>query len=140
MQKRAKERCQELREDWMLRLSGWKANQLLFIDESAANERSKDRKYGWAPIGVTPHEYIPLKRSVRWSILPVYSIDGYLAWDVRHGSYDSTAFNEFIANYVLPQCNPFPASRSVLVMDNAPIHRSVVKYPSALEKKPLIMI
>jgi len=31
------------------RISRYDANQLVFLDESAANERTADRKYGWAP-------------------------------------------------------------------------------------------
>ena len=48
-----------------------------FLDESAANERTMDRKYGWAPVGVTSHEYKSIKRSERWSILPVYAVEGF---------------------------------------------------------------
>jgi len=36
----------------MTQLSQWTADQLVFLDESAANERTKDRKYGWAPVDV----------------------------------------------------------------------------------------
>ena len=39
--------------------------QLVFLDESAANERTSDRKYGWAPPGVRAAEYLPIKRSER---------------------------------------------------------------------------
>src|SRR5437667_12295819 len=53
MQRRAAERNQMLRDEWILKLAGWDASQLLFLDESAANERTMDRKYGWAPIGVS---------------------------------------------------------------------------------------
>src|SRR5438552_4144537 len=87
MQKHAAERNQILRDEWILKLAGWDASQLLFLDESAANERTMDRKYGWAPIGVTPHEYKSIKRSERWSILPVYTVDGFYVWDIIQGSY-----------------------------------------------------
>ncbi|KAK9388817.1 hypothetical protein V1515DRAFT_596116 [Lipomyces mesembrius] len=40
------ERSQALRDDWLLRLSDWTAEQLMFVDESAANEKTGDRKYG----------------------------------------------------------------------------------------------
>ena len=32
-------------------------------------------------------------------------------------------FFYFVCDILLPQCNPFPASRSVIVMDNAQVHR-----------------
>jgi len=107
-------------------LVSWNADQLIFIDELATNERTSNRKYGWAPVGVTPHEARPFKRSERWSLLPAYTIDGFITWDIRHGSYTAEAFEEFIENKVLPLCNPYPLPRSVLVMDNAPIHQSTV--------------
>jgi len=36
----------------------------VFVDEFAANERTKDRKHGWAPIGEKPIESRPHKRLV----------------------------------------------------------------------------
>jgi len=34
----------------MVQLSQWKSEQMVFVDESAVNERTADRKWGWAPI------------------------------------------------------------------------------------------
>ena len=99
------------------------------MDESAANERSTHRKYGWAPKGSTPHMYLSFKRSERWSILPAYTSDGFIAWEIIQGSFDAELFDDFIKNQVLPQCSPYPGPKSVLIMDNAPIHRSAVYIP-----------
>ena len=96
------------------------------MDESAANERTEDRKYGWAPIDVTSVEYQSFQRLERWSILSAYTVNGFMTWDIRHGSYTAESFEEFIENQVLPRCNPFPGPRSVIIMDNAPIHHSEV--------------
>jgi hypothetical protein len=126
VQKRAKERDDILRADWVNKLATWDASQLMFLDESAANERTADRKYGWAPIGVTPYVSQPLKRSERWSLLPLYTVDGFLTWEVVHGSYTAELFNEFVREKVLPLCNEYPGPRSILVMDNASIHHSEV--------------
>jgi hypothetical protein len=62
-QKQAAERNREIRDDWLRRLSGWEAAQLVFLDESAANERTMDRKYGWSPIGTPCTISRPAKRS-----------------------------------------------------------------------------
>ena len=43
-----------------------------------------------------------VKYSDKWSILPVYTEDGYIAWDVRQGSYTIKTFNEFIRDQVIP--------------------------------------
>jgi len=113
-----------------LKLPEWQPNQLVFVDESAANERTMDRKYGWAYIGVTPHVYQSIKRSERWSLLPCYTIDGFFNWEIIQGSYTAELFNSFVENKVLPFCNTYPGLRSVLVMDNAKIHHNEV--PSTL--------
>lgn len=126
MQIRAAQRSPELRALWFRKLANWTADQLIFIDESAANERTSDRKYGWAPIGITPHEIRSFQRSERWSILPAYTMHGFMTWDIKHGSFTAELFEEFIENKVLPRCNPFPGPRSVIIMDNAPIHQSKV--------------
>jgi DDE superfamily endonuclease len=123
MQIQAAQRSPELRMAWMRKLADWKADQLVFIDESAANERTSDRKYGWAPIGKTPTESRPFNRSEKWSILPAYTIDGFITWEIRQGSFTAELFEEFIVNKVLPRCNAWPAIRSIIVMDNAPIHQ-----------------
>jgi hypothetical protein len=124
----AEERDVFLRDDWMRRLSQWKHWQLVFVDESAANERTKDRKHGWAPIGVRPTERRPHKRSERWSILPAYtSRGGYIAYEIIQGAFTKEAFLNFLRDKVLPLCNRYdpddPRENSVLVMDNASIHR-----------------
>ena len=130
MQIRAAQRNPELRAQWMSKLANWTAEQLIFIDESAANERTADRKYGWAPVGLTPQESRPFQRSKRWSLCPAYTIDGYMTWEIVHGSFTAASFEDFIENKVLPLCNPFPLPRSVIVMDNAPIHPTeVLRYP-----------
>ena len=73
---RAAQRNPELRKAWLRKLSQWVADQLILIDESAANERTSDRKTGWASIGITPFKNKPFKRSERFSVLPAYTIDG----------------------------------------------------------------
>jgi len=44
--KRAAERSGPLRTTWQGRQKEWFADQLVFLDESAANERTGDRKQG----------------------------------------------------------------------------------------------
>ena len=112
-----------MREEWIVRLSEWQPNQLMFLDESACNERTGDRKYGWAPVGSVAHCTELLKYTEKWSILPLYTVNGYVAWDLIKGSWNHHSFNEFVEREVLPRTNPFPGDRSVLIMDNCAIHR-----------------
>ena len=55
---------QFLRDDWICSpVEALPDND--FFDEFAMNELTKDRNYGWAPIGVRPTEHRPHKRSER---------------------------------------------------------------------------
>ena len=99
---------------------------MLFLDESAVNERTLDRRKGWAPRGVTPVQILPFKRSERWSLLLYYGIRGFTCYDLIHGSYTTETYNAFIIDQVLPCCNAFPGPNSVICMDNARIHCSTV--------------
>ncbi|KAJ8579803.1 hypothetical protein M405DRAFT_706850, partial [Rhizopogon salebrosus TDB-379] len=56
-------------------------------------------------------------------ILPALSLDGILHLDVQDHSYTSASFNGFIDG-LLDNMNPFPQTNSVIVMDNANIHKS----------------
>jgi hypothetical protein len=91
----------------------WDASELVFLDESAANKRTSDRKRGWSLKGLICPTSVPIKKSERWSILPALTIDGYLDFEI---------FMNFVEQKVLPHCNPRPGPRSVLVLDNASIH------------------
>ena len=62
-----------------------------------------------------------LKRSKRWSILPAFIIDGFIAWEVHHGSITSDILNEFVR---LAYCAGGNGSRLVLIKDNASKHWS----------------
>ena len=104
---------------------------MIFVDEPAANERTKDREHGWAPIGVHPTKHCPHKRSERWSILPAYtSRGGYIAFGIVQGAITKDLFLEFLRNKVMPHCHPYdpenPLPNSVLIMNNASIHKSAV--------------
>ena len=73
--------------------------------------------------GRRPSNHIQdLKRSKRWSILPAFTVDGYIAWEVHQGSITAEIFNDFVRNQVLPQTTANGGPRSVLVLDNASIH------------------
>lgn len=147
VQKITVERIQSLRNEWSRRLSGWGAEQLVFIGESAAcgktgiTPQSKkffpplliplcvgDRRFGWAPSGVIS----PVKqgtcgvqnldRSKRWSILPAYTVDGYIACEVHQGNITAAVLNGFVKSQVPPLCSRNQGPRSILVVDDATIN------------------
>ena len=104
-------------------MAEYSAEQCVFIDESAANEHTAHSRVGWLPRGTAYRVRYPGKRSKRWSILPALGINGYIDYEVYHGSYNKEKFLNFI-DRLLTKMNPFGPGipRCVLVMDNAPIH------------------
>jgi transposase len=112
-----------LRAVYQALVAEYPAQQLVFVDESAANERTKDRKSGWSPRGVPCRVKLPNGRSRRWSILPAIGINGYLEYEIYHGSFNADRFNNFIRK-LLTKMTPYPGPRSVLVMDNASVHHT----------------
>ncbi len=82
-----------------------------FLDESAANECTK---YGWALVGIIPHEYKSIKRSERREILPVYNIDIFYVWNIIQASYTKELFNEFVRTKVLPCYTLYSAPKCIL--------------------------
>jgi len=48
----------------MIRLGEWLPEYLVFIDETAVNERALDRKYGWSAVG-TPAQLIQSAKRTR---------------------------------------------------------------------------
>jgi hypothetical protein len=69
-------------------------------------------------------EFLPtcLTFCVRYSILPALSLDGILHIEVLDHSFTGEEFGNFIEG-VLDQMQPWPLPNSVLVLDNARIHK-----------------
>ena len=55
--------------------------------------------------------------------MPALSLDGMIWAKVVEGSFTAELFKEFIAE-LLTCMQPFPAKNSVIVMDNAHIHKT----------------
>lgn len=118
----AKERSQDQRDDFVLKVSQYHHTQLIYIDESASNKHTVHRKKGWSLFGIKPTFSRPLKRQERYSILPAYYSDGILCYIIHHGSIKGYRFEWFLEEVVLPRCNPFPRPKSVIIIDNCSIH------------------
>ncbi|KAF8229466.1 hypothetical protein L208DRAFT_1057606, partial [Tricholoma matsutake] len=62
-------------------------------------------------------------------LLPAMSLEGMLHAKIVEGSFTTVLFEEFIDG-LLNKMQPFPANNSVIVLDNAHIH----KHPRVKEK------
>ena len=90
----AEQRDKALRFEFATRIATYNAKDLVYVDKSAANERTCNRKYGWSPRGFLCVLKRKLKRLERWSILPAYTINnGYLPSTlIRKGSINGEEF------------------------------------------------
>ena len=141
LQKPAAERNEEIRAAFRMHMGAtYQANQLVFVDETGVNRNTSTRRYGWASygerarrrdffvrgtkfVGDTLVIFIILIIVQRYSVLPALALEGILHVDIQQGAYTTELFNEFISSLFI-RMNPYPGPRSVLVMDNAPIHKS----------------
>ena len=120
--------------------SHYETEQLVFVDESAFDRRVTRRPYAWAPIGcwarrrdffIRGKRYylhdigiqVFISKSYRYSLLPALSLDGIIAVEVLDRPFTAVSFNKFIEG-LLDQMNPWPQRNSVIIMDNASIHKS----------------
>jgi transposase len=119
--RRAAERSEALRFAWQRKQLDWRAQDIVCVDESACNERTGHRKFGWSLKGTPCYTTQSQKRSERYSILPAISINGFLPCTlIRQGSITGEIFYTWLKDELLPLLSP----GQILVLDNASIHRS----------------
>lgn len=85
--------------------SYYKAEQLVFVDESTFDKRSTRRAYAWAPINGRARRRDFFIQGERYSILPALSMDGILHLEVLQRSFNGPAFLAFIEG-LLDQMQP----------------------------------
>jgi hypothetical protein len=99
---------------------------LVFIDESGINNKVGERHCGRGFKSQRIYSKVTGAKSKNISLLPAITIDGYITCSVYEGGVNGSTFRSWVQNRLLPHCNPFPGPRSVIVMDNARIHKGDV--------------
>ncbi|KIK02605.1 hypothetical protein K443DRAFT_38828, partial [Laccaria amethystina LaAM-08-1] len=98
----------------------------MFIDEAARNNKNPSCKMGWSLKGLRAAQRQCFVHGQRFSILPVLTLDGIVAYDIYPGSITSELFAKFLREHIIPLTNPYPGPQSVLILDNCNIHHSEV--------------
>ena len=80
------------------------------------------RPHAWAKRGERASRHEFQFRGAKYSILPALSLDGILHLDVIENGVTGAVFCRFVEG-LLPRMNKWPLSNSVLVVDNASIHK-----------------
>lgn len=102
MQKEAQERNEIIRAHYLGIIGEhYTPNQLIFIDESAKDERSLSRLYGYSPRNTRACKKVVFVRGKRYTILPALTLDGFVAVDIFEGACDKKKFIDFILDQVV---------------------------------------
>src|SRR5437763_10574717 len=97
IQKAAKERSEILYSIYLYNIGmNYIAEQLIFIDESAKDERIFTRLYGYSLINTRAKKSVVFIRGKRYTILPALSLKGFIAVDIMEESCDKERFQTFV--------------------------------------------
>jgi hypothetical protein len=94
----------------------------VFADESHFNRLTLRRPYAWSIRGERASRYEIFHRGTKYSILPALSFEGIIHLEVVKNAITGDDFRRFIEG-LLPHMNEWPLPNSVLIVDNASIHK-----------------
>ena len=102
LQKAALERNELVRAHYLAIIGDhFTQNQLIFLDESAKDERSLSRLYGYSPRNTPAQKKVVFVRGKRYTILPAITMEGFVAVDIFEGSCDKKKFVDFVLGQVV---------------------------------------
>ena len=100
------------RKDWNGLISGFKASDLVFLDESGCNT-DMTRRYADSLGGSRAVDSAPLSKPKNTTILPSIQLDGTLRYTTFSGGTTVERFKRYLETDLLPHLN----GNSVLIMD-----------------------
>lgn len=109
----------EKRKEWNGLMSGFKANNLVFLDESGCST-DMTRRYAYSIGGSRAVDSAPLAKPKSTTILSSIQLDGTLRYTTFSGGTTVEKFEKYLENDLLPHLN----SDSVLIMDNMRSHHA----------------
>lgn len=113
-----------MRAQWRDDIQNFTANQIVTVDESGSDSRTGDRHFGYSSKGARAVVRRWLSNRKRVSVLPAYTVEGYITAKTFEGTCTAAIFEDFIIDQLLPLCNPYSNARSIIVLDNASVHHS----------------
>jgi hypothetical protein len=91
-----------LRADYIYTIgTDYQAEQLIFLDESAKDERTLSRHYGYSFRNQIASQKVVFLRGIRYTILPALTLDGFIACDIMKGSCSKERFCTFVLSQVV---------------------------------------
>ena len=109
----------EKRKNWNDLISGFRASDLVFLDESGCNTEMT-RRYAYSLGGSRAVDSTPLSKPKNTTILSSIQLDGTLHYTTFSGGTTVEHFKHYLKDILLPHLN----CDSVLVMDNMKSHHA----------------
>lgn len=109
----------EKRKKWNGLISGFRASDLVFLDESGCNT-DMTRRYAYSFGGSRAVDATPLSKPKNTTILSSIQLNGTLHYTTFSGGTTVERFKRYLETDLLPHLN----GNSVLVMDNMKSHRA----------------
>jgi len=143
LQRHALEQDADLRNVYQITIGRFPPETLLFVDETHCDRKTYRRKYGYSRRGTPAWKRVRFNQrragSASVSGIATISIQGIMSVTVYDYIVDGDVFIQALVNDIFPIMNPFPGPRSVLVMDNAPVHRKNHIYALAFEQGVIVI-
>ena len=103
----ALQRDEFLRQKFILDVSVYDPDMLVFLDETGADRRNMLRKYGYNMRDKPAQKHTLLVRGERVSAIANISTSGLLDVDVVKGTIDGERFYNYVQKHLLPHLMPF---------------------------------
>ena len=96
----------------------YQREQLIFLDESAKDDRTISRGYGYSEVNTRAVKKVVFIRGKRYTLLPALSLDGIIAVNIIEGSCTKERFKEFVISQVVITINFIIFSLLLTIIDN----------------------
>ena len=120
----ALQQSESKRIEFMVEISAYNPDMLIWIDETGSDRRNSIRQYGYSLRGETPRVFQLRVGGKRISVIPVLTTRGIEDVYTSTETINGEKFEEFLCQCLLPIILPYDGNnaRSVVVMDNASIY------------------
>lgn len=117
------QRVTDVRAHFMSEVLTMSKEMSVWLDETGCDRRHFHRKFGYSLRAIASRFVV---RGQRINAIVAISSDGMVEYELHHSSIDSDMIFDFIRGNLIPAMFPFDGSspRSVLILDNASIHRT----------------
>ncbi len=100
----------------------FRSREILFLDETGFNLHTSIN-YGYSEVGISPVTYVPPSKGQNLSACCIISQSGLIHYKLIDGGFNGTTFMDYLVEL---SNNRILKSGVVLVLDNAPIHKTIV--------------